>query len=831
MRPTRGVCASVSCFALVCLFAGAGALGGDSDASGGAAESPRRTEEFNAGWRFRLGACENGAAADCPDADWQAVHLPHDWAVAGPFDADADGRTGKLPWRGEGWYRKTFTLPAADRGKRVVLDFDGVMAMPKVYVNGRLAGEWDYGYMSFRVDATPHVRWGGPNVVAVHADTRSHGSRWYPGAGIYRPVRLVVCDPVHVAHWGVTVTTPEVTDGAATVRVRTEVVNHTPALEDVTLTTALCDPSGRTVAEASAEHAVPAGGTYTFDQALRVPRPVRWDVDAPHLYTARVAVARGGEVCDAYDQPFGIRTFAFTADDGFHLNGRRVQLFGVNLHHGQGPLGAALLPRAVERQLAIMKEMGAGAVRTSHNPPGPALLDACDRLGLVVFDECFDKWDATADRGNDAAFEPFMARQVAHFVRRDRNHPSIVVWSIGNEIGDILSNRGGNAPQKVAYMVGEFKRHDPTRPVTMGCHVTGAVAGKKHILDALDIQSWNYNRKYALARKRYPEQPAIYSESASAFSTRGTYAFPHPKAKTDYSKTLQLTSYDLTAARWADIPDVDFRRMEEDRYVAGEFVWTGFDYLGEPTPFQQEARSSYFGIVDLCGMPKDRYYLYRSHWRPGAATVHVLPHWTWPERIGKNVPIYVYTNGDSAELFVNGASQGRRTKQTADADPAGTAGLPPYYRVIDRYRLRWEDVVYRPGEVRAVAYKDGKKIGEAVVRTAGPTAALRLTPEWTEMAADGQDLVYVLVEAVDAAGNLCPRDDRMVRFTVDGPAAIAGIGNGDPMGLDPFQDAQHPLFFGKAMLILRSVAGKAGEVRVTAAADGVRSGTVTVRSR
>ena len=800
--------------------------------SGSACARAGRIEDFNAGWRFHLGPCENGAAVGCDDAEWRPVHLPHDWAIAGPFDPKLGGSTGMLPWRGEGWYRKTFRLDASDGGKRVYLDFDGVMAFPKVYVNGQSAGEWDYGYMSFRVDATPWVKFGQVNLVAVHADTRKHGSRWYPGAGIYRKVRLVLCDPVHVAHWATYVTTPKVTDASASVRVRTRVDNHLARAADVTVETHLVDPDGRTVAQGRADHSVGAGASLRLDQTLNVPRPQRWDVQSPRLYTARVQVERGGKVCDTHETAFGIRTIQWTADDGFHLNGRRVQLKGVDLHHGHGPLGAALFRRAMQRQLQIMKDMGANAVRTSHNPPAPDLLRLCDRLGLVVFDECFDKWNGTADLLDGGQFRPFMQRQVRNFVCRDRNHPCVVVWSIGNEIRSIEANRRGDAPEKVAFMVREFKRHDPSRPVTFGCMVPGAVRGNTHVLDALDITSWNYDRKYLRARERYPDKPIIYSESASAFSTRGYYKLPHPKSKTDYAGTLQLTSYDYTAARWADIPDVEFRRMEQDRYVAGEFVWTGFDYMGEPTPFTQKARSSYFGIVDLCGIPKDRYWLYRSYWRPDVTTIHILPHWNWPDRVGKTVPVYVYTNGDSAELFLNGRSLGRRAKVTEQPEPRTIQGdLPKYYRVIDRYRLRWEDVTYEPGELKVVAQKGGKRIGQAVMRSADVAARIRLTPERTDVVADGQDLAYVLVEAVDSRGTVCPRDDRTVRFAIEGPAEIAGIGNGNPLGLDPFQDDRHPLFAGKAMLILRSVAGQSGTVRVTAAADGVNAGQTKIRAR
>jgi len=923
--------------------------------------------DFNADWRFALGDEPEAAKPQFDDGTWAAVRLPHDWAIAGPFNLKTTGRTAKLPWRGTGWYRKTFTLDASDRGKRVYLDFDGVMAFPQVYVNGQLAGQWDYGYMSFRVDATKHVKFGEKNVVAVRADTTKHGSRWYPGAGIYRKVTMTVCEPVHVAHWGTFVTTPQLTNEKATVRVRSTVENYLDTVATVVVATRLAAPDGKVVASGQREHQVPAGGSQEFDLSLDVANPQRWDVRTPQRYAAHVLVIRDGDTCDAQTTPFGIRDARFTADDGFHLNGRRVQLNGVDLHHGHGPLGAAFFPRAMERQLRIMKDMGANAIRTSHNAPAPKLLELCDRMGMLVFNECFDKWDGTADLLDRAKFEPHMARQIGNFVRRDRNHPSVIVWSIGNEIWNIEANGDGDAVEKVAFMVKQFKQHDPTRPVTFGCLVPGAVREDTHVLDPLDVTSWNYGRKYLAARERYPDKPIIYSESASALSTRGFYKLPHPTEKTDYNNPeLQVDSYDLNSASGPrDIPDVDFRLMEIDRYVAGEFVWTGFDYLGEPTPFTQQARSSYFGIVDLCGMPKDRYFIYRSHWNPAATTVHILPHWNWPERVGKNVPVYVYTNGDSGELFLNGKSLGRRSKDTSNALPqdlalgrpatasseesdrnhpaghgndgnhrsrwcasdddadqwwqvdlgevqtirnctiqwerptdqyqyriqvsddgkdwrtvaerkefAGTGtgkislhecdargryvrvtvtklqgnafasfsqfavyaesqvidgGLPPYYRVIDRYRLRWEDVVYRPGELKAVAYRDGQKIGEAVVRTSGQPARVRLTPEKPALSVSGDELYYVLVEVLDADGVPCPLADNMIGFQVKGPARIAGIGNGNPLGFDSFTDDRHPLFHGKAMLILRAIAGKSGPIRITATGDGLEKGQVKLQ--
>lgn len=917
----------------------------------GATDGGRIVRDFNTGWRFQKGPWSSESPADLDDSDWEAVRLPHDWAIAGPFDESEHGYSGKLPWKGTGRYSKRFELDPSWSGRMVYLDFDGVMAFPKVYVNGRLAGEWDYGYVSFRVDATPYVRFGEENIVVVEVDTRNQGTRWYPGAGIYRKVTMTVCEPVHLGHWATFVTTPEVRDESATVHVRSTVENHGGVEAPVRVLFELFDPDGKPAGQAEQTVSVVGGGSQDVEQAFEIAKPQRWDIVSPRLYTAKVTV-QSDKATDTETVTFGIRTFEFTANDGFHLNGRRVQLYGVNLHHDQGPLGAAFYPRAMERQLEIMREMGVNAIRTSHNPPAPEMLDLCDRMGFVVWDECFDKWDDKAGRVNgEPPLEEYGEKQIRNFVRRDRNHPSIVVWSIGNEILNQPHDAEGKSPERVSYLWDFVLKYDTTRPVGMACHIPQTA--NEPILDALDLTGWNYARRYSIYRERYPDKPIIYSESASALSTRGFYELPLPAAKTDYSKTLQVDSYDLNAAPWSDIADREFALMEADSFVAGEFVWTGFDYLGEPTPFDQEARSSYFGIVDLCGLPKDRFYLYRSYWRPDETTVHILPHWNWPDRVGQNVP--VYTNGDEAELFLNGQSLGRRTKGVLPKRPESyTRGLTPtvsseqsgngaanatdgsaetrwcadsgsadqwlrvdlkaprpirsimveferearnygyeirisndgsewktiavkpasnrpnyggsresfhtadetaryvqiaftelrggvwasirrfdlfpepvesdYYDPTYRYRLRWNDVVYQPGELKAVAYKGGREIGTAVMRTAGEPAALRLTPDRTKLKADGWDLSYVLVEALDAEGNLCPLADNLVRFEVEGPAEIAGVGNGNPMSFEPFRADYRKLFYGKAMLILRTVEGKTGPIRVRARAEGLRDG-------
>ncbi|MBN2315106.1 MAG: DUF4982 domain-containing protein [Sedimentisphaerales bacterium] len=943
-------------FLLLIIFLGISPSSGADVSSDG-----RSVLNFNGDWKFIQGDPENSQAPDVDDSAWQAVHLPHDWAIAGPFNPSENGYAGKLPWRGVGWYRKSFELEESDLARRVYFDFDGVMAFPKVYINGELAGEWDYGYMSFRADATPYVK-AGTNVIAVRADTRQHGTRWYPGAGIYRKVTMTVCDPVHVAHWSTYITTPQVSDSSATIRVRSRVENYSDSESGILFEVVFLDPDGQAISQIGKNYLLSAGGYCEIDKSFKVANPQRWDITSPKLYTAKAIVSRGDKVIDSEMTTFGIRSFRFTANDGFYLNGRRVQLYGVNLHHDHGPLGAAFYTRAMERQLEIMREMGVNAIRTSHNPPAPELLDLCDQMGFVVWDEAFDKWDDKADRvRGEPPLEQYGEKQIRNLVMRDRNHPSIVAWSIGNEIGNRPYDREGKSPERVKFMGDFVRKYDSTRPVGLSCHIPGTA--DEPILDSLDLTGWNYARRYAKYRENYPDKPIIYSESASALSTRGFYEFPFPNQKTQFSEQHQVCSYDLNSAAWSDIPDVEFQLMKDDDFVAGEFVWTGFDYLGEPTPFAQEARSSYFGIVDLCGIPKDRYYLYRSYWRPETTTIHILPHWNWPDRVGKNVPVFVYTNGDSAELFLNGKSLGRRTKGQCPEKPANfahaksttasstesekgniaaaandgdestrwcasTAGTgqwwqvdlgevqpvrylivelereakfygyeikastdsttwqtivtkatsrtprwggprqafhevdvkarflrveftelqgnvwasirefgaypekveSTYYDATYKYRLRWNDVIYEPGELNAIAYKNGRKIGQAVMRTSSKPVALRLTPDRKMLSANGEDLGYILVEALDDQGTLCPLAAPLVQFDVTGPAEIAAVGNGNPLSLEPFQADYRKLFYGKAMLIVRTKAGQEGRVHVSAESDGLRSASIEVES-
>jgi len=795
--------------------------------------APRLVENFNRDWKFAKGAQSGAEAINFNDAAWQPVRLPHDWAISGPYEPQGDPHTGKLPWRGEGWYRKQFIVPTTGSNKMVYLDFDGVMAMPTVYINGQKAGGWDYGYMSFRVDATDFVKAGQVNVVAVHVDTRQHNSRWYPGAGIYRKVQLVINEPVHVAQWGTFVTTLGIPTDSATIRVENTVENHTATEVQSEVETTLIDPKGRETASLRVGCLVPPDSSQPAVAAIKIGKPQLWDIATPLLYTARTRVFVAGKLVDSTETRFGIRTFEFTANDGFHLNGRRVQLHGVCLHSDLGPLGMAFNTRAMERELQIMQEMGVNAVRTSHNPPAPELLDLCDRMGIVVWDEAFDKWDGTATLPKGVSIQEHGKKQYTNFVRRDRNHPCVVIWSVGNEIWDLEGLKYPDAPGLLRTMVDYVKALDTTRPVGLAQCVPESA--KSQLPAALDVAGWNYARRYAISRERWPNLSIVYSESASAYSTRGYFDdFPMPAKKDDYPVTARISSYDHNSAYYSDPADAEFALMEKDRFVAGEFVWTGFDYLGEPVPFvaegwghfskrklrkEEESRISSFGIVDLAGIPKDRYYLYRSHWAPEKKTIHILPHWNWPERIGKNVPVYVYTGGDSAELFLNGKSLGKRAKN-------------PNAEVLrDRYALRWLDVPYQPGELKAVAFQGERKIGSAVVRTAGEPAKLRLTPDRASIRAEGDDLSYLLVEAVDQNDNLCPLAMNDVKFTLHGPATIAGVANGDHHFPSEF-DADHvKLFYGKAILVVRSMEGKEGSINLTATSQGLREARVELRSR
>ena len=784
----------------------------------------RTIKTLQTDWKFTKGNPENAANLEFNDSEWQTVKVPHDWAIGENFIIDGDGNTGKLPWKGEGWYRKQLAISSAEKGKKLVLIFDGVMAFPQVFINGKLVGKWDYGYNSFHVDITNFVNYDGKNVLAVYADTRNHDSRWYPGAGIYRKVQLLVTNPIRVNIWGTYITTPIVKESVANVRINSSVNNETDQSSAIKVQQIIYNSLGKEVARKEVKDTILSNRSKDFETTLQLINPTFWDVENPYIYEVTTNVFKENKLVDSEKTTFGVRTIRFTADDGFYLNNRRVQLKGVNLHSDLGPLGMAFNYRAMERELEIMKSMGVNAIRNSHNVAAPELLELCDKMGLLFFNEIFDKYDGKANITEDTDFDEFAHRNIKNFVTRDRNHPSIFIWSVGNEIGDVQWNINSGF-KRLHTMVNYVNKYDPTRPTTLVCDQLES-ASLRHF-DYYDVHAWNYGRRFRLARQIEPNKSVIISESASTLSTRGFYEFPLPKEKTDFTKSLQVSSYDLNAPWWAEIADDDFMWQQDESYIAGEFVWTGFDYLGEPTPYdnrsvkmlgftnKEASRSSYFGAVDLVGIPKDRYYLYKSHWKNDQNMVHILPHWNWKGKEGDTIPVFAYTNGDSGELFVNGKSQGKQYKK------------PSSKNSTERFRLMWKDVVYQPGEIKVIAYKNGGIIGEKTIKTAGKPYKLKLTADNKTIKANGEDLSYVLIEAFDKAGNFCPLADFNIDLKIKGNATIAGVGNGNPQSFAPFQSNKVKLFYGKAMVILSSEFKK-GSVKLIAKSKELKEDSVII---
>jgi beta-galactosidase len=844
---------------------------------------PRERLSFNDGWRFQKGdppgaegrlgyatikewvtatgnELARGATAKRPqgnlggdvaytargfdDRDWRPLRLPHDWGVEGAFDQAYPGETGKLAWWGVAWYRKHFTVAAGDRGKRLYLDVDGAMAYATVWLNGQYVGGWPYGYASFELDLTPYVDFGRENVVAIRLDNPPDSSRWYPGGGIYRNVWLVKTSPVHVSHWGAFVTTPEVSPQAATVSVKCTVENNAaPAAVALRAQVYKLAADGRkagapVAAGTPLRFDLAAGASVTNTIITQLKKPQLWSLQTPELYVAVITVERRGRVVDRQETVFGVRTIKFDAENGFYLNGERVRLNGVCDHHDLGPLGSAINARALERQVELLKEMGVNAIRTSHNPPAPELLDLCDRMGVVVMDESFDCW-RRAKKPNDyhLLFDDWHEKDLRALVRRDRNHPSVVLWSIGNEISEQVAPEGIGIAQSLVRMVHE---EDPTRPATAACNITPS--GFNGFQKTVDVFGYNYKpTEYGRFRKSNPLTPLIGTETASCVSSRGEYFFPLSDDKGKGQADFQVSSYDLSAPPWATPPDTEFRGQDEFPFTGGEFVWTGFDYLGEPTPYggdtngmlsftdpaerQQAARelkesgkirvpsrSSYFGILDLCGFKKDRFYIYQARWRADLPMAHILPHWNWPERVGQVTPVHVYTSGDEAELFLNGRSLGRRKKG-------------PY-----QYRLRWDEVKYEPGELRVVAYKNGKQWAEAVTRTAGAAAQVRLEADRPRLKADGRDLAFVTVAVADREGLVVPRSKNRIRFDISGPGEIIAADNGDATSHEPFQAKEHRAYNGLCLVIVRTLAGRAGQIKLRAQSDGLAGAEIPLTS-
>lgn len=808
-----------------------------------------RAELFVSGWRFHLGNPEGDASRqDFDDGAWRLLDLPHDWSIEGDFSADHPARKegGALPG-GLGWYRKVFEAPREWQGKKVFVDFDGVYMNSEVFVNGNSLGVRPYGYSSFRYDLTPYLKWGERNVLAVKVDNSTQpNSRWYSGSGIYRNVWLTVVEPVHVGHWGTFVTTPEVTGEKAVMEVRTMVKNDGQAGRRVGVVSTLLDARGRMVAGQSGFVDVPAGGCSEASHTLIMTDPELWSTEHPYLYKVRTELKVDGRSVDTYYTTTGVRHFKFDARTGFWLNGKHMKINGVCMHHDLGCLGAAVNVRAIKRQLEILKEMGCNGIRCTHNPPAPELLDLCDRMGFVVMDEAFDMWRIHKTAYDYACyFDRWHERDLADLVLRDRNHPCIFMWSVGNEVGEQWRNAGrdtlsvedanillnfgrdeSDLPRLegthvntllAAKLAGLVRRYDPTRPVLTGNNS----GGKDNLLHkpeaGMDIIGYNYCVwDIPKVPKVFPGRPFLLTESISGLMTRGFYRMPSDsmyvwpmrgEVRVPEGSNHLTSAYDNCHVPWGCSHEAGMRMVKNNDFISGQYVWTGFDYIGEPTPFPFPSRSSYFGIIDLAGFPKDVYYMYQSEWAE-KPVLHLFPHWNWKE--GQKVDLWVYYNqADEVELFVNGKSQGTKRKGRDD------------------FHVAWR-VRYEPGTVKAVSRKDGKEVLVREIHTAGVPARIRLTADRDTLCADGRDLAFVTVEVLDRDGNLCPEAENLVHFEVGGQVLIAGVDNGSPFSMERFKDTKRKAFFGKCLVVLQSN-GKAGHATLKAVSEGLDGAELKIK--
>lgn len=733
-------------------------------------------------------------------AEWKAVTVPHDWAISGPFDKKWDlqmvaikengedkptehsGRSGSLPWIGKGFYKTTVHI--AEGTAYAELKFDGAMAAPEVSVNGKKAGHWAYGYNAFRVDITPYIH-AGDNTIEVALENEEESNRWYPGGGIYRPVTLIThANKSRLDLWGLQMQTLSIDGGHALIDIRHE-GKDIPA--GAMLKVSVTDKGGKVVANASS----PADGMGGFHTQMSIADPQLWSPETPYLYDVKLSLEADGKTLDVQCQKLGVRTVKFSAEGGFQLNGVTRKIKGVCLHHDLGPLGAAVNKAAIIRQIRIMKDMGADAIRTSHNMPSTMQMEVCDSMGMMVMAESFDGWKEPKVRnGYGKLWDEWWQKDITNLILNHRNHPSIIMWSVGNEIPEQWKPEG---VERYKHLTALCHRLDPSRQVTCGMDQPDGTmwAGFAQVAD---VPGYNYRvHKYEEMMKRLPQGFLLGSETASTVSSRGEYFFPDTVAPNKEHPNGQCSGYDVEHCWWSNLPDDDWKMQDDYNWVTGEFVWTGFDYLGEPTPYDKywPSRSSYFGIVDLAGLPKDRFYLYRSHWNKNEHTIHLLPHWTWKGREGQVTPVYCYTDYPSAELFVNGKSQGRISKNKDNR--------------LDRYRLRWQNVKYEKGEIKVVVYDEqGNKAGEKTVKTAGKPAKLQLTADRSTIAADGSDLAFITVSLTDKNGTLCPDADHSLEFKVTGAATFNSVCNGDATSLEVFTEPTMKLFHGQLVVVVQA---------------------------
>jgi beta-galactosidase len=787
------------------------------------------------------------------DKTWEAVTLPHDWAIKGPFyegePAVVGGGMGRLPSPGVAWYRRKINIPVTDKGRSIYLDIDGAMSYAMVWLNGNLVGGWPYGYNSFRLDLTPYIQPGGDNQLAIRIDNPANSARWYPGGGLYRNVWLTKVSPVHVTHWGTFITSRITSASSATVDLSVTVENKGATDEPLQVITEVYagDANGKTVGSKVAtfpsgpsDMPIRSGIKRTIKSSAIIINPLLWGpppTQKPNMYVAITRLYTNRKLIDEYHTPFGIRSLQFDANKGLYVNGKPIRIQGVNQHHDLGALGAAFNYRAAERQLEILRELGCNAIRLSHNPPAPELLELTDKMGFLVIDEIFDSWERKKTPHDfHLIFPDWHEPDTRSFIRRDRNHPSVIAWSFGNEVGEQYTGDTGAAVARKLYNI--VHEEDSTRPATASMNFAKP---DMPFPKEMDILSLNYQGEgirdapayahlrgirtsplYPAFHTKFPGKMIVSSETASALSSRGTYILPvHNGISAPVSdstggdpKNRYVSAYELYTAAFGASADKVFASQDKHPYVAGEFVWSGWDYLGEPTPYYS-ARSSYSGIIDLAGFKKDRFYLYQSRWRPDLRMAHILPHWSWYERIGKIVPVHVFTSGDEAELFLNNRSLGRKKKG-------------PY-----EYRLRWDSVIFKPGTLRVVAYKKGKVWAADTVRSAGAAARLELTADRNDIKADGKDLSFITLRVKDAHGNLTPEWDNnasnMIKFSITGPGEIVATDNGDAADMVSFPSHERKAFKGMALVIVR--AKKAGSITVTATANGLSAGKVVLRAK
>ncbi|MFD0749742.1 beta-galactosidase GalB [Mucilaginibacter calamicampi] len=781
------------------------------------------------------------------DSKWEDVTLPHDWAIKGPFyqgqGTIIGGGMGRLPVQGVAWYRHSINIAAQDAEKSIFLDFDGVMSYAMVWVNGKLAGGWPYGYNSWRVDITKYVRPGGVNKIAVRVDNPANSSRWYPGAGIYRNVWLVKTNTVHVAQWGTFIKTERVSAKSATVNLKTTIDNDSEKDGTYSVKTTIYLTNGTGIKKIEANIApvnvtVKARSSNSVLGSATILNPKLWEPLPAKIHSRYVAittVTNGGKTLDTYSTPFGIRDIQFDAMKGLLVNGKKTLIKGVNQHSDLGALGMAFNRRAAERQLEILRDMGCNAIRMSHNPPDPELLELTDKMGFLVMDEVFDGWERKKTALDfHLIFPDWQEQDLRAMIRRDKNHPSIILWGFGNEVGEQYTDKEGAA--LASRLIAIAKDEDPTRLYTLSMNYAKADMPLPQVVDVIGLNYQGEGIRNAPAysglqgitappsfpafHNKFPDKVIVSLENAAAVSSRGEYMFPVYDGDSSpikdgqggNAKTRQVSAYDLYTVDFGSSADKVFATMAKHPFVAGGFVWSGWDYLGEPTPYSL-SRSSYFGIIDLAGFKKDRYYLYQSQWRAELPMAHILPHWNWTNRAGEITPVHVFTSGDEAELFLNGKSLGRKK-------------MAPY-----EYRIRWSDVKYQPGELKVVAYKNGNKWAEETIKTTGAAQKLALAADRTTIKADGDDLSFITVRVTDAAGLTVPDAKNAIKFSIEGPGEIVATDNGDAANMIPFPSHEREAFNGYALVIVRGKAGRSGAIKIKAESNGLISSTLKIDSQ